>query len=429
MVQITPSTDEIKNKLGLGQTAGRKKLFWLVMAALIFVGITAFAVYPKKTEVDIQYETTQPERGELVVKVNATGTLKPVNQVDVGSELSGTVRIIEVDFNDKVTTGQILAQLDTEQLEARMVQARAASEMAKAKLLESEVTLHEMQQKLERCRKLSKKKLCSPQELDTADAAYRRAVAAHASAKAQVSQAEGVLSVDENNLKKAVIRSPIDGVVLSRNIEPGQTVAASFETPVLFTLAEDLRQMNLHVDIDEADVGQVKDGLRASFTVDAYPGKRFPAVITEVRFAPHNESGVVTYEAVLKVKNRDLLLRPGMTASADIITHHVEDGLLVPNSALRFNPSDSAAAKPEKRQGSVLAASMAWHPRSAQKKRPKKIKTEDGQAQVWILRDGKPAPLTVTLGLSDGRRTQILSGELDENVALLTGVAAGPSSR
>ncbi len=424
MVHITPSTDEIKNKLGLGQAAGRKKLLWLVMAALIFVGITAFALYPNNKEVDIQYETVQPERGELVVKVNATGTIKPVNQVDVGSELSGTVRVIKVDFNDQVSNGQILAQLDTEQLEARVVQARATFDMAKAKLLESEVTLFEMQRQLERCQKLSKKKLCSPQEMDTANAAYRRAMASHASANAQVAQAEGVLNVDENNLKKAIIRSPINGVVLSRSIEPGQTVAASFQTPVLFTLAEDLRQMNLHVDIDEADVGQIRDGLKASFTVDAYPGKRFPAVITEVRFAPRNESGVVTYEAVLEVENRDLLLRPGMTASADIITHHVEDALLVPNSALRFNPANGAKKKEANR--SVLAASMSWHPRSAQKKRPGKIKLKDGQAQVWTLRDGEPAPLSVTLGLSDGRQTQILSDELDENVELLTGVA-GPT--
>jgi HlyD family secretion protein len=424
MVHI-PSTEDIKKTLGLLRTGDGKKLYWLVGAVVIFISVTAFAVYPQQSDTEVQYQTASPERGRLVVKVNATGTIKPVNQVDVGSELSGTVKSIEADFNDAVTSGQVLAQLDTEQLEARVVQARAAFDMAKAKLLESEVTLVEKQRQLKRCKELSKKKLCTPQEMDTTDAAYRRAMAAHASAKAQVAQAEGVLNVDENNLKKALIRSPIDGVVLSRSVEPGQTVAASFQTPVLFTLAEDLRQMNLHVDIDEADVGQVREGLQASFTVDAHPGKRFPALITEVRFAPRNEGGVVTYEAVLKVENRDLLLRPGMTASAEIITHQVEDALLVPNSALRFNPSDPAKrAEPRKR--SVLAASMSWHPRSAQKKRPKKIQTKDGQAQVWTLRDGKPVSLPVTLGLSDGRRTQILSEGLHEEVALLTGVA-GPS--
>jgi HlyD family secretion protein len=418
-----PSTEEIKKTLGLASTGNRKKLYWLLAAAFMFIAVTAYAIYPQQSEAEVQYETAQPERGRLVVKVSATGTIKPVNQVDVGSELSGTVKSIEVDFNDKVSSGQVLAELDTEELEARVVQARAAFDMAKAKLLETEVTLVEKQRQLKRCQELSKKKLCAPQEMDTTSAAYRRSKAVHASAKAQVAQSEGVLNVAENNLKKALIRSPIDGVVLSRSIEPGQTVAASFQTPVLFTLAEDLRQMNLHVDIDEADVGQVREGLRASFTVDAHPGKRFPALITEVRFAPRNEGGVVTYEAVLKVENKDLLLRPGMTASADIITHQVDDALLVPNSALRFNPT-SPVKKAESKKRSVLAASMSWHPRSAQKKRPKKIQTQDGQAQVWTLRDDQPVPLAVTLGLSDGRRTQILSDGLSEEIVLLTGVAA-----
>jgi HlyD family secretion protein len=421
-----PSTDDIKNTLGLDSTGNRKKLYWIMAAAFMFIAVTAYAIYPQQTETEVQYETAQAERGMLVVKVNATGTIKPVNQVDVGSELSGTVESIDVDFNDKVSSGQVLAQLDTEQLEARVVQARAAFDMAKAALMESEVTLVERQRQFDRCKELRKKKLCAPQEMDTTGAAYRRAKAAHASAKAQVAKAEGVLNVDENNLKKAVIRSPIDGVVLSRSVEPGQTVAASFQTPVLFTLAEDLRQMNLHVDIDEADVGQVREGLRASFTVDAHPGKRFPAVITEVRFAPRNEGGVVTYEAVLKVENKELLLRPGMTASAEIITHKVDNALLVPNSALRFNPS-ATAKKMEPRKRSVLAASMSWHPRSAQKKRPKKIQTKDGQAQLWTLRDDEPFALSVTLGLTDGRRTEILSEGLSEEVVLLTGVA--PPSR
>lgn len=423
MSQTTSVTDDVAHTLGIGN-AGRKRGWrfpWLALILLISIAATAYAFYPRQPAVDVQYETALPERGTLLIKVSATGTIKPVNQVDVGSELSGTVRTLEADFNDRVTRGQILARLDTDQLEARVVQAQAAFDMAKAKLLEVEVTLFETHRELERCRKLSEKDLCAPQALDTADAVYRRAQASHAGAKAQVAQAQGVLNVDQSNLKKALIRSPIDGIVLSRSIEPGQTVAASFQTPVLFTLAEDLRQMTLHVDIDEADVGQVRESMPASFMVDAYPGKRFPASITEVRFAPRNEDGVVTYEALLKVDNQDLLLRPGMTANAEIITLQVEDALLVPNSALRFSPSDPVN-KPSRERG-ILAASMSWHPKRAPKKRPRKVMAKAGQTQVWTLRDGQPFRLPVTLGKTDGRLSQILSGELDESVVLLTDVA------
>jgi HlyD family secretion protein len=292
--------------------------------------------------------------------------------------------------------------------------------MAKAKLLETEVTLVEKQRQLKRCQELSKKKLCAPQEMDTTSAAYRRAKAAHASAKAKVAQAEGVLNVDENNLKIAVIRSPIDGVVLSRSVEPGQTVAASFQTPVLFTLAEDLRQMNLHVDIDEADVGQVTEGQQAEFTVDAYPERRFPARLTQVRFAPQTVDGVVTYETLLAVDNSDLVLRPGMTATAVITVQNLSDVILLPNAALRFIPP---ADNNEQRSRRGIFGTLFPRPPMTSRR---SNQARDGGQQVWVLKQGEPVALKVKTGASDGRFTRLIEGQLAPGDEVIVDTAGKP---
>ncbi len=418
-----PSDDEIAATLGLDRRRSRLSRFW---PWLLFLAVGAGAIYYfylqgsllRQERPTYRYATAPVERGDLVIRVSATGTLQPVNQVDVGSELSGTIRVVEVDYNDEVKRGQVLAWLDTDQLQAKVAQSRAAYAIARARLQEAEATLLETELQLKRCRELAAKSLCTPQELDTDRAAWERAKASRAIARAQITQAKAALESDETNLKKAAIRSPIDGMVLSRQIEPGQTVAASFQTPVLFTLAEDLRRMVLHVDIDEADIGQVREGMRASFTVDAYPGRRFPATITEVRFDPQDEDGVVTYEALLQVDNRELLLRPGMTATASIVTRRIGDALLIPNGALRFSPPSPGRSSARGRS-SILAASMPWHGRGGRQKR-KRSGPENGRGQVWVLKEGTPAPVQVRLGLSDGRHTQLLEGDLREGQALVT---------
>ncbi len=261
----------------------------------------------------VKYETKPVQRGNLVVTVSATGTLEPIKQVDVGIEVSGTIKTVNVDYNDRVEVGQVLAELDTSKLEAQALQSSSALEAARAKLLQAQATVQEAEAQMARLnevRKLSDGKMPSQSEFDTQKAAQARARADEASAKAAVAQAQATLDANRSDLAKAIVHSPINGVVLKRSIEPGQTVAAMFQSPVLFTLAEDLSQMELQVDIDEADVGQVREDQEATFTVDAYPDQVFPAHTTQVRYGSETVDGVVTYKAVLKVDNSELKLRP-----------------------------------------------------------------------------------------------------------------------
>src|SRR3546814_759915 len=309
-----------------------------------------------------QYATQEVERGDLTVTVSATGNLKPINQVDVGSEQSGLITDVYVDVNDRVTKGQVLARLDTSRLIDTVNQSRAALAAAEAGVGEAQATVAETQSNLARLQqvyKLSGGKVPSKTELDAGRANYSRAMASVRSAEAQVLQARAQLATAQTNLDKARIYSPVNGVVLSRDIEPGQTVAASLNAPVLFTIAEDLSQMELEVSVDEADVGQVKDGQRATFTVDAFPGQTFPARIERVNVGSNTSDTssssstssstsagtVVAYTAVLSVNNRNLNLRPGMTATAEIITSEEKNVLLVPNAALRFSPDKGSNAR------------------------------------------------------------------------------------
>ncbi|MFO7556670.1 MAG: efflux RND transporter periplasmic adaptor subunit [Desulfobacterales bacterium] len=257
----------------------------------------------------------------------------------------------------------------------------------------------------------------SQRDLDVAQATLHRAKAVEATARAQVTQAQAALEADETDLSKAVIHSPINGIVLTRNVEPGQTVAASFQAPVLFTLAEDLTQMELHVDADEADVGQVTEGQEAVFSVDAHPGRTFPARITQVRYGSQTINGVVTYKTVLIVDNSDLSLRPGMTATADIFVKKVENAILLPNAALRFNPSIKEKEAPSD-GGSLINKLLPRRPRSQSKQR--KDSTGDNKLQqVWTLRDGKLLAIAVRVGATDGRMTEVTSGDIKPGMPLV----------
>ncbi|MCA1607220.1 MAG: efflux RND transporter periplasmic adaptor subunit, partial [Acidobacteria bacterium] len=320
-----------------------------------------------------EFETVEIQRGSLSVTVAATGTLKPINQVDVGSELSGTIETVEVGYNDRVKLDQILATLNTDELKAKALRSEAALESEQAKLQVAKATLVETRLKFQRTQELAAKALASAQDLDNAKAAYLRAQAEVTSAKAQIALAGATLNADQTNLAKAVIHSPIDGIVLARKVESGQTVAASFETPVLFTLAEDLRRMVLHANIDEANMAQIKEGHNATFAVDAYPNRKFAATIISIRNTPQTVEGIVTYETLLSVDNSELLLRPGMTATVDITTHMVEDAMLVPNNALRFSPPGTNEATA-----------------------PDAALSTDRKQLVWTLQDGRPVPIPVT---------------------------------
>ncbi len=376
----------------------------LLIAALIWSSL--------RGENAIRYVTEPATRQELVVRVTATGSVQPINQVDVSSELSGTVRRVLVDFNSPVKSGETLAELDTDKLKATLESSRAKVAAAKARVLDAEATVIEKQRELMRKRALANKQFTSTADLELAQAAYDRSEAALASTKADVGVAQADLTLNETNLAKACICSPINGIVLQRNVDPGQTVAASLQAPVLFTIAEDLRQMELQVNVDEADVGNVRPGQQASFTVDAYSDRKFPASIRDVRFASETVQGVVTYKAVLNVDNSELLLRPGMTATAEIKAIEIANALAVPNAALRFSPPAGDAGQ----KRSLLQRILPGRP---QFRAASKREVASADRTLYVLRDGAAVEMRVRTGASDGRFTEILSGEIKAGDALI----------
>jgi HlyD family secretion protein len=340
--------------------------------------------------------------------------------VNIGSELSGTVKRVLVDVNDRIKIGQILVELDTAKLVDQVTRSRASLLAAQAQEAQSKATVKESQAGLgrfEEVARLSGGKVPSATELDSARANVARAIAAEASASANVNVARATLSTDETNLAKASIRSPINGVVLSRTVDPGNAVAASLQAVTLFSVAEDLTKLRLDVSVDEADVGSVKDGQKATFTVSAYPARRYPASVARVAFGSTKTDNVVTYTANLDVDNTDLSLRPGMTAAATIVSTERTDVLLVPNTALRFSPSAAGADAAAQPSGSMLSKLMPRMPRTGARK------AGGGGAaakQVWILKDGQAVAVEVRAGISDGRMTEIIGGDLQAGMAVIT---------
>jgi HlyD family secretion protein len=419
---------EMMNKLGIDPSGNRwRKWKWIIFAALLVILVISIGIAKNKggKEGETQhFKTKAIAESSLTVTVNATGTLKPTNQVDVGSELSGKVNTVDAQYNDHVKKGQVLATIDGSTYEAMVNQSKAALESAQAQVLNAEATEKESQSKLDRLKevlKLSGGKVPSKTDLDAGEAALQRARASVATAKAQVSQAQATLNQNETNLSKLIIRSPIDGIVLSRAIEPGQTVQAAFQGVTLFTLAEDLSTMELHVDVDEADVGGVKENQEATFTVDGYPDRTFKAQITQVRYGAKTVSGVVTYETVLDVDNKELLLRPGMTATADIVVNKLEKTMLIDNAALRYTPSEkdliTYSGQKEGFFKKIFSSS------SKPKTEDKDVESKDKKSkQVWMLRDNALVRSTITTGLTDGILTQVTSGDLKIGTQIITGI-------
>lgn len=412
----------IQDTLGVGKkrrSPWRRRLLWGSIVLVVLLGLAWMFTGSGDTA---GFKTEAVKRGPLSVRVTATGTLQPIDQVEVGAEVSGRVVDVKVDFNDPVKIGDVLVQIDTTQLDAERIQAEAQLAAARAGVREAEAGMADAKRRLDRLLGLSKGRTVSQQDLDTAQANYDRAVATLEVSKAQVALQEAALKVAVTNIGKAVIRSPIDGIVLYRSIEPGQTVAASFQTPVLFTLASDIKKLELLADIDEADVGQVVNGQKATFTVDAFPNRTFDAQITSLRNAPKKADassgtataqGVVVYQAEMSVNNEAGLLKPGMTATAEVTVKTVDTALLVPNTALRFVPPDIA-----------MAESMA-----AEKQSGATPSNRDPAAgRVFIEgADGKPVEHKLKLGVTDGQFTEILGGELSEGDEVLTDLARDQS--
>jgi len=423
----TPNTQQakqgsaLKHLLATHSSGGLFARRWPWLAgALIAIAVVAWLFFRNGEDASApRYTAEAVTAGTLVVKVSATGNLQPTNQVDVGSELSGIVDQVFVDDNDEVKKGQVLARLDLSKLQDAVAKSRASLVAAEAQVLQAQATVAEARAALSRFQQVSQLsggKVPSKSEMDVAEANLKRAEANVASARASVTQARATLQSDETNLGKANIRSPINGVVLARQIEPGQTVAASFQAPVLFKLAEDLAKMELQVDIDEADVGQVKAGQKATFNVDAWPGRQYDAVITRVGYGSQEKEGVISYLAVLEVGNEDLSLRPGMTGTAEITTLIRENALLVPNAALRFSPATTDTTQ-KKSSSSVMSALMPRPPRQA-----RKVQTtaNSGTQRVWLLQDGQPFAIDVKAGATNGRVTEITGGELKAGMEVIT---------
>jgi len=423
----SPDNSGVAATLARGATSRRKP--WLkkvlLASALLAVATAALFWWQRPNPADIpKYKTQAAQRGDLKVTITATGTLAPVNQVQVGSELSGIVKSVEVDFNDRVKIGQVLARLDTAKLATQVLQSRASLDAARGKVLQTVATVAETSRNLERLQavlEISQGRAVSKHDLETAQAALDRARADQTSAEASVGQAEAVLKTIEADLAKTVIISPINGVVITRSVEPGQTVAASLQAPVLFALAEDLAKMALHVDVDEADVGQVKAGQTATFTVDAYPERSYPARISQVRFGSKTVGGVVTYETLLDVDNSDVSLRPGMTATANITVKEVHDALLAPNAALRFVPPAKSNGNNAKNQsgGSVLSRLFPRPSHTAPVKKEITGKGMKKSQRVWLVQEGNLTPLPVSTGATDGISTEITGGDLQPGQELV----------
>jgi HlyD family secretion protein len=416
---------DIRHELGIDQSAPhrRKLKLWIILSVLVIGSVAAMITWrSNRTENGMLYKTQEVKRGNLTVTVTATGELEPTNQVDVGSELSGIIASVDVDYNDRVKVGQVLAKLDTSKIEAQILKSKAALASAEATVRQVKASVNEAENKLARLKQvleMSKGKVPSQDELDTATAELQRAKAQQTGSEAAVAEARATLNVNETDLAKTVIRSPINGIVLVRAVEPGQTVAASLQAPVLFTIAEDLAEMELHVDVDEADVGQVREGQEATFTVDAYPDRNFSARITQVRFGSQKVEGVVTYETLLSVDNSDLSLRPGMTATAEIITNKIDNALLVPNAALRFTPRETGK---EQENGSFIDKLI---PR--RRRRPRTGAGNGGQ-HVWVMNEkenGNIRPVRVKTGFSDGSVTAIKGGTLETGQLVVVGMESG----
>ena len=428
---IAPTEADLTAILGDNHTRRwwQKPSLWIALVVLCL--LTAGALYwQKQKSVAAQpvYVTEPVSKGNLTLTVLANGTLQPTRAVNIGSELSGTVKRVAVDVNDRVTKGQILVELDTAKLSDQVVRSRAGLASAQAQLALSTATRKEVQAglaRLEEVSRLSGGKVPSATELDAARASVDRAMATEASATADVTEARAAASTDETNLSKASIRSPIDGVVLTRTVDPGNAVAASLQAVTLFSIAEDIGKLRLDVSVDEADVGSVKVDQKATFTVSAYPTRRYPAKTTRVAYGSTKTDNVVTYTTNLDVDNRDLSLRPGMTASATIISTERTGVLLVPNTALRFTPSrensaDEGAAAPAAPSGGGVVSKLV--PRMPRGGGARKSAGGSGLAakQVWVIKDGQAVAVPVTVGISDGRMTEISGAGIQEGTAVIT---------
>jgi HlyD family secretion protein len=421
----SPETIEQALQLDGAGRPRRSRRVWPIIALLAIAGAGAgtYWQWGMTTETPTVYRTVPLERGTLKVEVSATGTLQPLTQVEVSSELSGVVRSVAAEENQRVSAGDVLAELDTTRIVAQVERAQANVSAAAARVADAEITLKETEQALSRAQALSGRGMTTPQALEVAVAARDRASSAVAIAKANRDVAMADLRLQEADLSKSTIEAPIDGIVLSRSVNPGQTVASSMQAPILFVIAENLETMELKAAVDEADIGSVTLGQNARFTVDAFPGRRFDATIRDISYASVVTEGVVTYQARLNVANDELLLRPGMTATVDIVTREDDDVLLAPAAAFRFSPPQETISG-----WSIQQLFNPRPPMGMMRRGQNSARSNDGSRPLYILRDGRPEMVRVITGATDGDSVEILSG-LDEGASVVIGVGQSQGTR
>lgn len=423
----------------------KKKIIFGVIIVVIIVGVVfSLTAFRRSSNGAVQYRTEKVTRGDIEAIVVTTGTINPVTLVDVGSQVSGKIARIYVDFNSQVKKGDILAEIDQSSFLARLKQNEANYESAKASLERARVSMETAKKKYERALKLFEQNLISPEEKETAETNYFNAVADYQSAAARLEQAESQLEASRVDLTYTIIRSPIDGIVIQRNVNEGQTVAASFQAPVLFQIANDLTKMQVECSVDEADIGKIKEGQKVRFTVDAFPEETFEGVVTQVRYAPVVSQNVVTYTTIVSFDNPEMKLRPGMTATVSIIVGEAHNVLRVPNSALRFTPQLSPEEMKKifeemwaQRKGQQGRAASESGARPAQRPGGMPFTGQSGQlgqrkrqmTMVWILaEEEKLRPVPVRTGVVGDEYTEIISGNLKEEDEVIVGLGTTQSS-
>ncbi|MDR0966421.1 MAG: efflux RND transporter periplasmic adaptor subunit [Myxococcales bacterium] len=391
-----------------GQRQGRW-LWGVFFLALIGAGFGLYKLLLAPKPPKLSFTTAEVAQGDVASWVTATGTLSPRVTVEVGSQISGRILELLADFNSPVTKGQLLARIDPLLFESEVASSRASVASADANVKRSEASLANARQTSNRSKSLAAKKLVAQSEADADLSKLRMAEADLAQAKAQLAQAKANLELKITNLAYTKIHSPIDGVVISRDVDVGQTVAASMQAPTLFTIAEDLRKMEIHTSVAESDVGLIEPGMTVEFNVDAYPNIVFHGEVKEVRYSPTTEQNVVTYNAVVSVENPQLKLLPGMTAQVRFKIAEATDTLLVPNVALRFKPSESFLAKARAmREAELASLGREPKPRDANMKRPPNPEERKAMNFVWVLdEDDRPRPVIVDVSITDGKNTAV----------------------
>ncbi len=409
----------------------KKAIGWISAASVIGLGGIGWWQVGDRAK-EPPYVTTPAQKATVTQVVSSTGTLQAVITVQVGSQVSGTIEKLFADFNTKVKAGQIVAQLNQDKFRAAEDQARANLLAAQSNIAKSKVSVVDTLRTLERNRELRKKDLMAQSDLDAAQAAHDAALAQVEVNRAQAAQAQASLKQSTVDLNNTVIRSPVDGLVISRNVDVGQTVAASLQAPTLFTIANELARMEVHTNVDEADVGNVKEGQDVTFTVDAFPSRRFRGRVHQVRNAPIVVQNVVTYVAVVRIDNKELLLKPGMTANVQFLVSRKEDVLTIPNMALRFKPPEEK----EEAQELLRREQTRTAPKVGERRTSRQSVAGGGSApgrgtrrvRIYVLREDKAQPIEVQLGITDGSKTEVTAADLKENDPVIIGMSSGASS-